>query len=45
MKLDDGYYKLVDKLERLVRVPPSLKACSSLIVKGPVRFGEGVTIK
>ena len=45
MKLDDGFYKLVDKLERLVRVPPSLRACRSLTVKGPVRFGEGVVIR
>ncbi|KAI8463920.1 MAG: UDP-glucose pyrophosphorylase [Monoraphidium minutum] len=45
VKLDDGYYKLVDKLERLVKAAPSLRACRSLTVKGPVRFGEGVVIK
>jgi UTP--glucose-1-phosphate uridylyltransferase/phosphoglucomutase len=45
VKLDDAHYKLVDKLERLVKAEPSLKACSSLTVKGPVRFGEGVVIK
>jgi hypothetical protein len=44
VKLDDAYYKLVDKLERLVKEPPSLKRCSSLVVKGPVRFGDGVVI-
>lgn len=45
VKLDDGFYKLVDKLERLVRAPPSLRACKSLTVKGPVRFGEGVVVR
>ena len=45
MKLDDAYYKLVDKLERLVKVVPGLRQCSSLVVKGPVRFGEGVTVR
>jgi len=45
VKLDDGYYKLVDKLERLTKQVPSLKHCSSLTVKGPVRFGAGVVIK
>ncbi|GBF99238.1 UDP-glucose pyrophosphorylase [Raphidocelis subcapitata] len=45
VKLDDGYYKLVDKLERLVKVPPSLKHCRSLTVKGPVRFEKGVVIR
>lgn len=45
MKLDDAHYKLVDKLERLVKVPPSLKGARSLTVKGPVRFGAGVVIK
>lgn len=45
MKLDDAHYKLVDKLERLVKVAPSLKAATSLTVKGPVRFDAGVVIK
>jgi len=45
VKLDDGYYKLVDKLERLTKQVPSLKLCRSLTVKGPVRFGAGVVIK
>ncbi|KIZ07837.1 UTP--glucose-1-phosphateuridylyltransferase [Monoraphidium neglectum] len=44
VKLDDAYYKLVDKLERLTKAAPSLRACKSLTVKGPVRFGEGVVI-
>jgi hypothetical protein len=35
----------VDKLERLTKAAPSLRQCSSLTVKGPVRFGEGVVIK
>jgi hypothetical protein len=45
VKLDDSYYKLVDKLERLVKAPPSLKLCRSLTVKGPVRFEKGIVIK
>lgn len=45
VKLDDAHYKLVDKLERLVKVPPSMKGARSLTVKGPVRFGAGVVIK
>jgi hypothetical protein len=45
VKLDDAYYKLVDKLERLTKAAPSLRACKSLTVKGPVRFGEGVVIR
>jgi hypothetical protein len=45
VKLDDAHYKLVDRLERLVKSPPSLRHCSSLTVKGPVRFGEGVVIR
>ncbi len=45
VKLDDAHYKLVDKLERLTKAAPSLRLCSSLTVKGPVRFGAGVVIK
>lgn len=45
VKLDDAHYKLVDRLERLVRAPPSLRQCASLTVKGPVRFEAGVVIK
>ena len=45
VKLDDKYYKLVDKLEALVKAPPSLRAARSLTVKGPVRFVEGTTLE
>ena len=45
VKLDDKHYKLVDKMEALVRVPPSLRAAKSLTVKGPVRFLQGTTIE
>jgi UTP--glucose-1-phosphate uridylyltransferase/phosphoglucomutase len=45
VKLDDKHYKLVDQLERLVPRPPSLKAATSLTVKGAVRFGAGVVVK
>ena len=45
VKLDDAYYKLVDKLERLVKAAPSLKQASSLTVKGPVRFEAGVVVR
>jgi UTP--glucose-1-phosphate uridylyltransferase len=45
VKLDDAFYKLVDRFERLVPRVPSLIACTSLTVKGPVRFGPGVTIE
>ncbi len=45
VKLDDKYYKLVDKLEALVKAPPSLRAAHSLTVNGPVRFVEGTTLE
>jgi hypothetical protein len=45
VKLDDLHYKLVDRLERLVKSPPSLRDCASLTVKGPVRFGPGVVLR
>ena len=45
VKLDDKYYKLVDKLEALVHAPPSLRAAKSLTVKGPVRFVQGTSIE
>ena len=44
VKLDDKYYKLVDGMDSLVSEPPSLLRCKSLVVKGPVEFGPGVTI-
>jgi UDP-N-acetylglucosamine pyrophosphorylase len=44
VKLDDKHYKLVDKMDALVSKPPSLLRCKSLVVKGPVEFGSGVTI-
>lgn len=45
IKLDDAYYKLVDQMEALVEVSPSMLEATSLTVKGPVRFMAGVTIK
>ncbi len=46
IKLDDAHYKLVDQLDALVSVCPSLKGCKSLTVKGPVKFAaEGVVLK
>ena len=45
VKLDDKHYKLVDKMEALVRAPPSLRAAKSLTVKGPVRFVQGTSIE
>ena len=43
-KLDDKHYKLVDRMDALVSKPPSLLRCKSLMVKGPVEFGPGVTV-
>lgn len=45
VKLDDKYYKLVDKMEALTESPPSLIHAKSLTVKGPVKFVKGVVIK
>lgn len=45
VKLDDGYYKLVDKMERLAPRIPSLIKATSLTVKGPVRFGTAVAVE
>lgn len=45
VKLDDKYYKLVDKMESLTEAPPSLIHAKSLTVKGPVKFVKGVVIK
>ena len=46
VKLDDAHYKLVDQLDALVPAVPSLIACTSLTVKGPVRFATpGVVLK
>lgn len=45
IKLDDKYYKLVDKMESLTETPPSLIHAKSLTVKGPVKFVKGVVIK
>lgn len=44
IKLDDKHYKLVDKMEALVEGYPSLSACTSLNVTGPVKFAAGVAI-
>lgn len=43
VKLDDNYYKMVDQLEELVAVPPSLVNCLSLTVKGEVKFLDGTS--
>jgi UTP--glucose-1-phosphate uridylyltransferase/phosphoglucomutase len=45
IKLDDKHYKLVDQLESLAPSVPSLIECTSLTVKGPVRFEGGVAIR
>lgn len=45
VKLDDAFYKLVDRFERLVPRVPSLVRCKSLTVKGAVRFGPGVVVE
>eukprot|EP01024_Parvocaulis_polyphysoides_P014156 TRINITY_DN15709_c0_g1_i3.p1 TRINITY_DN15709_c0_g1~~TRINITY_DN15709_c0_g1_i3.p1 ORF type:complete len:474 (-),score=86.12 TRINITY_DN15709_c0_g1_i3:287-1708(-) len=45
VKLDDKYYKLVDKMESLVASPPSLVTCESLKVVGPVKFGKNVVLE
>ena len=44
VKLDDKYYKLVDKMEALTEAPPSLLHADSLTVKGPVKFLAGTSI-
>ena len=44
VKLDDKHYKLMDQMDALVSKPPSLLRCKSLMVKGPVEFGPGVTV-
>jgi len=45
VQLDGEYYKLVDQLDRLAPVVPSLKNCKSLKVQGPVSFGAGLTFR
>ena len=45
VKLDDAFYKLVDRFDRLVPRVPSLVRCKSLSVKGAVRFGPGVVLE
>jgi len=48
VKLDDSHYKLVDQLDALVAhgCYPSLKGCTSLTLKGPVKFSApGVVLK
>ena len=45
VKLDDKFYKLVDKMDALTVAAPSLIQASSLTVKGPVKFAKGVVIK
>lgn len=45
VKLDDSFYKLVDKFEKLFPRVPSLVKCKSLTVKGCVRFGQGVVVE
>ncbi len=44
--LDPAYYRFVDDLERrFPGGPPSLIACSRLVVRGDVRFGRGVAAR
>lgn len=45
VKLDDKHYKLVDKMDALTEVVPSLINAKSITVKGPVRFVEGTNIE
>ncbi|GMH43066.1 hypothetical protein BSKO_10988 [Bryopsis sp. KO-2023] len=45
VKLDDKFYKLVDKMEALVKAPPSMRECTSLTVKGSILFAPGVLFK
>jgi len=46
IKLDDKFYKHVDKMETLCpEGVPSLVACSKLEVSGPVIFKAGTTFK
>eukprot|EP00192_Tetraselmis_astigmatica_P005321 CAMPEP_0117697978 /NCGR_PEP_ID=MMETSP0804-20121206/29524_1 /TAXON_ID=1074897 /ORGANISM="Tetraselmis astigmatica, Strain CCMP880" /LENGTH=458 /DNA_ID=CAMNT_0005512279 /DNA_START=54 /DNA_END=1430 /DNA_ORIENTATION=- len=44
IKMDDKYYKLVDKMEAMVEGFPSLAKCTSLKVEGPVKFAKGITL-
>jgi UTP--glucose-1-phosphate uridylyltransferase len=44
--LDPDHYKLVDDFEaRFPEGPPSLRECSSLVVRGDVAFGAGVVCR
>lgn len=45
VKLDDKHYKLVDKMDALVKAPPSMKECTSLTVQGKILFSPGVLLK
>merc|ERR1711879_355075 len=45
VKLDDRY-KFVDAMETIIpNGVPSLKFCTKLVIKGPVEFAAGVTLK
>merc|ERR1711879_1115550 len=45
IKLDDAY-KFVDAMDTLIpNGVPSLKFCTKLVIKGPVEFAAGVTLK
>eukprot|EP01026_Neomeris_dumetosa_P001635 TRINITY_DN10408_c0_g1_i1.p1 TRINITY_DN10408_c0_g1~~TRINITY_DN10408_c0_g1_i1.p1 ORF type:complete len:476 (+),score=83.55 TRINITY_DN10408_c0_g1_i1:57-1484(+) len=44
-KLDDKYYKLVDKMESLVASPPSMIKCETLKIVGPVKIGKDVVFE
>lgn len=41
----DSCYKLVDQLDALIPSPPSLVGCTSLRVRGAVRFAPGVVLE
>ena len=46
ISLDPAHYKLVDQMEGLIgETVPSLLACKSLTIRGPVSFDAGVVLK
>lgn len=45
IKLDDKFYKKVDRFDELVRGTVSLKDCLQLTVQGPVIFQQGAIFK
>jgi len=45
ISLDSSYYKFIQDFDRLVKRPPSLKACQSLSISGPVAFEENIILE